>query len=132
MIGAMVLAGPAILFIALAGRATAIPFLTAGWALWSLAALVTSVTGVSIRQALVPQRLQGRVVGATRSVIFGVAPLGALAGGVLAATTGFHTAFLIAAVCGFATFVPLLLSPARRLRELPREAEEPRTIAVTV
>jgi MFS family permease len=132
MIGAMALAGPAVLFIALADRTTAIPFLTAGWALWSLAAFVTSVTGVSIRQALVPQRLQGRVVGATRSVIFGTAPLGAVAGGALAATAGFHTAFLVAAVCGFATFVPLLLSPARRLRELPREAEEPRTIAVPV
>src|SRR5439155_19421695 len=93
MIGAMVLAGPAILLIALADRATAIPFLAAGWALWSLAALVTSVTGVSIRQALVPQRLQGRVVGATRSVIFGIGPVGALAGGVLATTAGFHAAF---------------------------------------
>jgi MFS family permease len=132
MIGAMGLAGPAILFIALAGRATAIPFLTAGWALWSLAALTTSVTGVSIRQALVPQRLQGRVVGATRSVIFGVAPLGALAGGALTATAGFHAAFFVAAACAFATFVPLLLSPARRLRELPREAEEPRAVAAPV
>jgi MFS family permease len=132
MIGAMVLAGPAILFIALADRATAIPFLVAGWALWSLAALVTSVTGVSIRQALVPQRLQGRVVGATRSVIFGIGPVGALAGGVLATTAGFHAAFLVAAACGFLTFVPLLLSPARRLRELPREAEERTTIAVPV
>lgn len=132
MIGAMALAGPAVLLIALADRATAIPFLTAGWALWSVAAFVTSVTGVSIRQALVPQRLQGRVVGATRSVILGAAPFGALAGGALAATSGFHVAFLVASAFGFATFVPLLLSPARRLRELPREAEEPRAIAVPV
>ena len=132
MIAAMVLPGPAILFIALADRATAIPFLAAGWALWSLAVLVTSVIGVSIRQALVPQRLQGRVVGATRSVIFGIGPVGALAGGLLATTAGFHAAFLVAAACGFLTFVPLLLSPARRLHELPREAENLTTIAVSV
>ena len=93
---------------------------------------MTSVTGVSIRQALVPQRLQGRVVGATRSVIFGIGPVGALAGGVLATTAGFRAAFLVAAACGFLTFVPLLLSPARRLHELPREAEELTTIAVSV
>jgi MFS family permease len=124
LIGAMALPGPAILLIAFAGRSTAIPFLAAGWALWSLAALVTGVTGVSIRQALVPQRLQGRVAGATRSVIFGVAPVGALVGGTIATTAGYRTAFLVAAVTGFATFVPLFLSPARRLRELPREPEE--------
>jgi len=124
MIGGMALAGPAILFIAFADRETAIPFLVAGWALWSLAQLVTGVSGVSIRQALVPQRLQGRVVGATRAVIFGVGPLGALAGGLLVTTAGFRTAFLVAAGCGFVAFVPLMLSPARRLRELPREPEE--------
>jgi MFS family permease len=87
---------------------------------------------VSIRQALVPQRLQGRVVGATRSVIFGIGPVGALAGGVLATTAGFHAAFLVATACGFLTFLPLLLSPARRLRELPHEADELAKVAVPV
>jgi MFS family permease len=107
------------LLIALANRSTAIPFLAVGWALASFATATTSVIGIGIRQAMVPQRLQGRVVGATRTVILGIAPLGSLAGGGLAAAFGLREALLVGAAISCVAFVPLLLSPARRLHELP-------------
>ena len=116
---AMASFGPGVLLIALAGRTTAIPFLAVGWALASFATSVTAVLGVGIRQAMVPQRLQGRVVGATRTVILGIAPIGALAGGGLAAAFGLRAALLVGAGIGCVAFVPLLLSPARTLRHLP-------------
>jgi len=116
---AMALFGPGVLLIALAGRSTAIPFLAIGWALASFASSSTAVIGVGIRQAMVPQRLQGRVVGATRTVILGIAPIGSLAGGGLAAAFGLRAALLVAAGISCVAFVPLLLSPARTLRELP-------------
>jgi MFS family permease len=123
LIGAIALCGPAYAIVALATPSTAVPFLTIGWTLLSFASLVSAVLGVSIRQALVPQHLQGRVVGATRSVILGAIPLGALVGGVLAAAIGLRPTLLVGAlVCGPA-FVPLLRSPVRWLRELP--ATEP-------
>jgi hypothetical protein len=104
--------------IATAPRSTAIPFLTAGWAAASFAALITAVIGPSLRQAIVPQRLQGRVVGAIRSVIRGIVPLGSLTAGVLATTIGIrHTLFAAAALACLA-FVPLV-APLRALHELP-------------
>jgi MFS family permease len=122
-IGAIALSGPAVLLIALADRTTAVPFLTLGWTLWSFASLITAVVGVSIRQAVVPQHLQGRVVGATRSIIFGIVPLGALVGGALAATIGLRATLVVAAAVSFPAFLPLLFSPARRLRVLPADAD---------
>ena len=116
---AMASFGPGVLLIALADQSTAIAFLALGWALASFATSVTAVLGVGIRQAMVPQRLQGRVVGATRTVILGIAPIGALAGGGLAAAFGLRAALLVGAGIGCVAFVPLLLSPARTLRQLP-------------
>jgi MFS family permease len=118
LIGAVFLGGPAAVLIALATPDTALVILTVGWALWSFESTVTMVLGVSIRQALVPQRLQGRIVGATRSVILGAIPAGGLIGGTLAATLGLRTTLIVGAAISAVSFVPLLLSPARHLREL--------------
>lgn len=106
------------LLVATAPRATAVPLLTAGWALASFGALITAVIGPTIRQAIVPQRLQGRVVGAIRSVIMGIVPLGSLTAGVLAATIGIRHTLIAAAAIACVAFLPLI-APLRRLRDLP-------------
>jgi MFS family permease len=131
-IGAIALCGPAYAFVALATPATAVLFLTVGWTLLSFASLVSMVLGVSVRQALVPQHLQGRVVGATRTVILGAIPLGALLGGTLAATIGIRPTLLAGAFLSGPAFVPLLRSPARRLRELPGGEPDDATAVVEV
>jgi predicted MFS family arabinose efflux permease len=125
IIGAVALGGPAAVLIAVATPSTAVVFVTAGWALWSFESTMTMVLGVSIRQALVPQRLQGRVVGATRSVILGAIPAGGVIGGVLAASAGLRATLVVGAVLSAVSFVPLLLSPTRRLRELGPSEELP-------
>jgi MFS family permease len=125
LVGAVALVGPSMALVALASPGTALVLVTAGWALLSFSSRTTAVVGVSVRQALVPQRLQGRVVGATRSIILGVIPLGSLAGGALAAAAGTRTAIAVGALSATIAFVPLLLSPARALRELPATAPEP-------
>jgi len=130
IIAALTLTGPATLILACATRSTAIPFLTVGWAVGNFAGPVTGVLGVSIRQAIVPQRLQGRVVGATRSVIFGIAPIGSLLGGTIAATVSLRAALYTGAGIAFVAFLPLALSPIRSLRELPSEPEELDAVAV--
>jgi len=124
IIAAMTLTGPATLILACATRSTGIPFLTVGCAIGSFAGPVTGVLGVSLRQAIVPQRLQGRVVGATRSVIFGIAPVGSLLGGGIAAAASLRAALFTGAGVAFLAFLPLMLSPIRSLRELPSQAEE--------
>jgi MFS family permease len=118
MIAATATYGIGNVLIATAPRTAAIPLLTLGWGLGSFAAMITAVLGPTIRQVIVPQRLQGRVVGAIRSVIRGVVPLGAITAGALAATIGVRQTLFIAAAVACIAFVPLI-SPLRHFRELP-------------
>ena len=58
-----------------------------------------NVVTVSYRQAAVPDHLLGRVNSAYRMCAWGFAPLGALAGGALAAATSTGVAFTAAGAC---------------------------------
>ncbi|HEY3722712.1 MAG TPA: hypothetical protein VGN59_05030 [Acidimicrobiia bacterium] len=57
-----------------------------------------SVVTVSLRQAIVPDELLGRVNGAYRLVGLGTMPIGALLGGVLARTFGLRAPFIVGGV----------------------------------
>jgi MFS family permease len=117
--GSFFLFGPATLLIASATKSTAIVFVGLGWILESLARSLYGVAATSVRQALVPDRLQARVIGFTTTVGTGAFPLGTLLGGGLAAAFGLRPAMLAAAVLGFIPFLPVALSPLRSLREVP-------------
>jgi MFS family permease len=52
-----------------------------------------NVLSMSLRQALIPEELFGRVQGAYRTLVWGGIPLGALAGGLLAGATSVPTVF---------------------------------------
>ena len=60
----------------------------AGVALYGLAAVWWNVVTVAFRQAVVPERLQGRVNSAYRLVSWGTLSVGAAAGGLVAAQLG--------------------------------------------
>ena len=55
---------------------------------------------MSVRQALIPEHLMGRVQGAYRTVIWGGIPLGMLAGGLLGAWLGLPAVFAVAGLGG--------------------------------
>jgi len=57
------------------------------WGVWN-------VTLLSLRQAMVPDPLMGRVVGAIRLIGFGSIPVGALLGGIVARELGLRAPFL--------------------------------------
>jgi MFS family permease len=61
---------------------------------------VFNVAGASLRHRLVPQRVLGRVVATWRTVVYGAAALGALAGGVLASKRGLEAPFVLSAGLG--------------------------------
>ncbi|MFI1436819.1 MFS transporter [Streptomyces lydicus] len=82
-------------------------------------AVVYNVAQVSFRQALCPPRLLGRMNATLRFVMWGTLPLGALAGGALADAFGARVALVWCAAGFLAVPLPLLLSPLRRMRELP-------------
>jgi MFS family permease len=85
--------------------------------------LVYNINQVSFRQAIVPIRLQGRLNATMRTIVWGTLPLGALAGGFLGEVIGLRPAILLSVVAGSVSFVWVLFSPVRDIREMPETAE---------
>jgi MFS family permease len=59
---------------------------------------VFGVVGVSLRQAIVPDRLMGRVVSTFRVLGYGAVPVGAILGGAVAQALGLRAPFLLGGV----------------------------------
>ncbi len=64
----------------------------------ALSISVFNVLVISLRQALIPERLFGRVQGAYRTLVWGLIPVGSLLGGVLAGLTSVPATFVISGV----------------------------------
>jgi MFS family permease len=90
-----------------------------------MAVIVYYVNNVSVRQSITPDRLQGRVNATIRVFAGGLMPIGALAGGALGGVIGLAWTLVVAELGALLGFVWLLLSPVRRLRELPQTAGAP-------
>jgi MFS family permease len=63
---------------------------------WSV--LIWNVLTMSLRQQLIPESLFGRVQGGWRTVVWGVMPVGAIIGGIVAATFGLTAPFIVAGI----------------------------------
>jgi MFS family permease len=83
-----------------------------------------NVNQVSLRQAITPPRMQGRMNASMRFIVWGTIPFGALLGGSLGATIGLHQAIWVAAIGGLCSFLPVTFSPVRNLREMPAAADD--------
>jgi MFS family permease len=73
----------------------------------------------SIRQAIIPNQLQGRVNASYRLLASGALSLGALAGGWLGERIGLQQTLLVGAVGLLSTWLWIVLSPVRKLRAFP-------------
>ncbi|MFZ3323387.1 MAG: MFS transporter [Usitatibacter sp.] len=100
-----------------------------GLFLLDLSGMIFFINYLSLRQAVTPDRLLGRVTATMISLTVSTAPLGGLAGGWIADRYGLRAAMLTA---GFAALLlaPLVswLSPIARMRELPGPQEPPAEI----
>ena len=92
-----------------------------------LGVMLLDISSLAIKSALVPDRLRARVTGAYMVVNYGVRPLGAFLGGVLASVIGVRTTLWIAVAGGMLGFLWLLPSPIPTMRELPptEDPDEP-------
>ena len=92
--------------------------------------MLWNVITMSLRQALIPHALFGRVQGAYRTVVWGAIPLGAVAGGALAHAFGLSAVFVIA---GFAMLVMagLLARLVRSYRDQLTVLPEAELVAVS-
>jgi hypothetical protein len=91
-------------------------------ALLGFGPMLWQVAQTSLRQVVAPPALLGRVGAVMQVAVFGVRPLGALAGAALAAAQGAQASLALAAA-GFAlSLLVVLLSPLALLRRLPAPA----------
>jgi predicted MFS family arabinose efflux permease len=122
---------PAVLFPAatlsypLAPKGFPLPVLIAGALIGGYSQVAYNITQVSLRQAITPERLQGRMNASMRWIVWGTLPLGQLAGGAIATAWGLTAALWVGAIGSLFTFLPVLLSGVRKIKEMPEQVTEP-------
>jgi predicted MFS family arabinose efflux permease len=119
MIGSAAVAGFGLFLIPLAPPSNPLPFLIAQGLIVDFAVVLYNVTGLSLFQAITPDGLLGRMNASRRFVVWGVLPLGSLAGGALASTIGLRETLFVGAAGASLGFLPLLLSPLRAVERIP-------------
>jgi MFS family permease len=103
-----------------------------GLFLLDLSAMIFFINYLSLRQAVTPDRLLGRVTATMICLTVATAPLGGLAGGWIADHFGLRVAMLLAGA-GALLLAPLVtwLSPLAQMRDLPEPQEPLITESVT-
>jgi MFS family permease len=115
----MVLCGVGNLAFPVATPGTATLLLVTGTAVTGAASVVYNISQVSMRQALCPLPLQGRMNASVRCIIWGTMPVGAFLGGVLGTWLGLRTTLWMAAGGGLGAFLWILRSPVPGIRDMP-------------
>jgi Transmembrane secretion effector len=106
------------------GAPLVLPILAGAHFLRGLSQTVYGINSVSLRQAAVPDQLQGRVAGTLRVIFLGTVPLGSLAGGLLGERLGLWPTLALGASGALLGALWMLLSPVRALRALPTAEDE--------
>jgi MFS family permease len=113
------------LLIPAAGPGARVLLFAAGWMAWAFSSTLCGIALSSYAQAACPVQLRGRVSAVQRWITWGTLPLGGLAAGALGGAIGVHATLWIAVAGGCASGLWLLLSPLRRLRDLPAGVLQP-------
>jgi MFS family permease len=121
--------GPGTLLVAMTPQSFPVPFLVAGTIIGGFGAVLYNIQQVSLRQAITPERMQGRMNSVMRFLVWGPIPLGALTGGAIASSFGLRTALVVGAAGAFTSTIPIILSPIRKLKVIPESAEALPTVA---
>ena len=121
IVGSSMLSVPGLLLVPLAPHDLAVPVLIASGVIVGFAIVLYNVTAISLMQAITPDRLLGRMNASRRFFVWGVIPLGAITGGVLASTIGLRPTLFVGAIGASLAVLPLLLSPIRSLVRVPDE-----------
>jgi MFS family permease len=88
---------------------------------------IYNINQVSLRQALTPAAMAGRMNATMRWFVWGTIPIGSLIGGIIGETLGLRAAILVGGVGATLAFIPLLFGPVWRIKEMPTTEEAPRT-----
>ncbi len=123
-LGAMIALGPAAaLLAALLMAATLVlptPLLAgAGFFLFGAGPIVWTITTTTLRQAVAPAAMLGRVTAVLVTATAGARPVGAAIGALVAARFGAEACLVVAALGFLAQFLVIVASPVPRLAALP-------------
>ncbi len=113
--------GLAMILVPIAQYGFAFPLLLASTVVGSFTGPVYNINQVSLRQAITPDRVQGRMNATVRTVIWGTMPIGALLGGVIGSSYGLMPAMYVGIVIATLAGFWILLGPIR-LRVQPEPA----------
>jgi MFS family permease len=109
----------------LAPKSFPLPVLMLGGAGFGFGAVAYNITQVSLRQAITPERLQGRMNAAMRWIVWGTIPLGSLAGGGIATWWSLRTTLWVGAIGQVFAMLPVVLGSIRTVREMPQPVDQP-------
>jgi MFS family permease len=124
LIGSALLFGPALVLVPAAPQSEPAPFFVIALVLATFGGIVFNVTGISFQQAVTPDRMLGRLNATRRFIVWGVIPLGSLAGGALASQIGLRPTLWVGTIAGSLSFLPLLLSPVRSIGRMADAVRE--------
>ena len=119
MLGAVLADGLGNVLVPLASQALVVPLLVIARASDGFAVMVYKINQVSLRQAITPHRLQGRMNATMRFIVWGTIPIGSLAGGGLAQLIGLRAALLIGALGVLLASGWIVLGPIRQVDDSP-------------
>lgn len=125
--GTLVAVGPA------CGLAAALLMLLTAWVphpalaglsffLFGAGPILWTIATTTLRQAVTPQALLGRVSAVIMTATFGARPVGAAIGALVAARLGMEACLAMAALCFLVQFGLITTSPVPRLETLPQGA----------
>ena len=107
-----------------APRSSPLPLLVVSGLFGTFFGFFMNVNQLTLRQAITPLRIQGRMNAVTRFMYWGTMPLGSALGGVVAQEIGLRETLFIAVAGGIVAQVPIVFSPIRKLRALPEPPPE--------
>ena len=113
---------PCSLLLPLAAPGWRVGLFAAGWFVVGLGSTLYNVAQVSLRQALCPDRLLGRMNATNRFVVWSTLPVGSVLGGLLGELLGIRGGLWLAGTGLSLAVLWLIYSPLRGMAELPEEA----------
>jgi MFS family permease len=111
--------------IAFASDSLLFPALTATIVALSFEGVLWNVNAMSLRQAITPPAMRGRMNATMRFISWGTIPVGATLGGVLGSVIGLHNTIWVGALGALLAFVPVLSWPIRHIQAMPEPVDVP-------
>jgi len=116
----------AMLLLGLAPTRHAVVYFVIAWLLFGFGGTIYNIDQVSLRQAITPHRMLGRMNASMRFMVWGTMPFGSLTGAVLGTSIGLRPTMLVAGVGGMLAVLWVCAKPVLALHEIPMpESEEP-------